>query len=239
MKVAVCFSGLTYPDSEQLVKLMKKRFPVYDFFYGTWKGCKSPFENTFYFDEPVIHYHPYLDIDMEEFPIPKLKDILETADIKLKQGPWMNKAVHQTKQIIAHSYMLDNIPEEYDMVIRCRWDLHFYDMVLPIENFIDESRVKRKAIGFSRKLSDKNGPWWSAKGTHRHNWWEGFLMDLLIIHPRDLFDKKRMWQLHEDKKLIAAEMGWYQVLSQPYGDNHDCYFARLGMTSRDGMKQMR
>lgn len=64
-------------------------------------------------------------------------------------------------------------------------------------------------------------------------------MDLLIIHPRDLFDKKRMWQLHEDKKLIAAEMGWYQVLSQPYGDNHDCYFARLGMTSRDGMKQMR
>ena len=239
MKVAVCFSGKTYPDSGKLVQLMKKRFPTYDFYYGTWEGCDSPFpDQTMYFPEPEIPYHPYLDIDLEEFSWTRLKMIREKAIRKggtpeawAKNFPMMNKAQHQTKQIIAHSYMLDNIPEGYDVIIRARWDLHYYDEFLPLENFVEESYNMNKAIGFSRKLSHGNHAWWSAKGTHRNDWWEGFLMDLLIIHPPSLFNKELMWELHNTKRLVAAEFGWYQVLS--VNDNHDCYFSRMGMTSRD------
>lgn len=246
MKVAVCFSGKTYPDSGKLVNMMKNRFPTYDFFYGTWEGEKSPFpKQTHYFKEPEVDYHPYLDIPLDEYPIQRIKDILAKAEAKggtpeawAKNFQMMNKANHQTKQIFAHSYMLDTIPEEYDMIIRARWDLHYYDKFLPLENFVDESYNMNKAIGFSKKLSHGNHAWWSAKGTHRHPWWDCFLMDLLIIHPRKLFDRERMYELHNSKKLIAAEFGWWQVLSQPYKNNHDCYFARIGMTSRDGMRKM-
>lgn len=225
MKVAVCFSGKTYPDSGDLVRLMHKRFPTWDFFYGTWEGCESPFpEETMYWPEPEIDYHPCLDIDLKEFPFTKL--------VNLRKNPRFpfHKAAHQTKQIIAHSYMIDNLPEEYDMVIRCRWDLHFYDPKLILENFVDKSYNENKAIGFSKKLG--GGDLWSAKGTNRHHWWDGFLMDLMIIHPRNLFDKEKMWELHNTKRLCFAEFGWYQVLS--VNDNHESWFAKIGMTSRDG-----
>jgi len=151
-----------------------------------------------------------------------------------EQMDMITKAPHQTKQILMHSYILNEIPAKYDLIIRCRWDLLIKDPSIPFEKFIEESYNENKAIGFSRKLSKDDRSYWNAKGTHRHNWWEGFLMDLMIIHPRALFQHDKMQKLHNDKLLLAAEFGWYQVLSKE--DNHDCYFAKINMTSRDGYR---
>lgn len=241
MKVAVCVGGLLYNDSEKLMELLKERFPHYDFFFGVWKGRENDLSkklNAFVYEEHEPKYHPYLDIDKNTWP-PKIKDIVDKMHSKMATGGEMKmiqKAPHQTKQIIMHAHMLDSIPEEYDMIVRTRFDILLYDKGIPFEKFIEESYKENKAIGFCRKMSNNHGPYWSAKDTHRHNWWEGFLMDLVLLHPRKLFDADRMWKLHEEKKLLAAEFGWYQILSEPYGGNHDCYFTRLGMTSRDGYR---
>jgi len=56
------------------------------------------------------------------------------------------------------------------------------------------------------------------------NDWGGYIMDPLILHPREIFDVDRAWTLHEEKKLLPAERGWYQVLSQPYNDNHESIY---------------
>jgi len=244
MKVAICVGGLTYPDSNKLMKELKNTFPDYPIFYGVWKGRETELSkelNAFVYDEFEPKYHPYLDIDKNTWP-PKIKDIVEKmhrhGGINSTTMKMILKAWHQTKQIIMHSYMLKDIPEEYDMIIRTRFDIWLYDKTIPYNNFIKESYNENKAIGFSRKLSSNNGPYWSAKGTNRHNWWEGFLQDLIIMHPRKLFDEKRMWELYNNKKLLAAEFGWYQVLSEPHGSNHDCYFTRLNMTSRDGYRKI-
>lgn len=236
--VAVCIGGLTYNDSESLIEKLKKRFPNYDFFFGVWKGRENDLSkklNAFSYEEHTPEYHPYLDIDKHTWPS-KLKDIIDKMHRKMATGGEMKlipKAPHQTKQILMHSHMLNSIPEQYDMIIRARWDLFIKNNSIPFEKFVEESKEKNKAIGFSRKLSNNHGPYWSAKDTHRHNWWEGFLMDLMIIHPRKLFDHEKMWELHNSKKLLAAEFGWYQVLSD---GNHDCYFAEMNMTSRDGYR---
>ena len=64
------------------------------------------------------------------------------------------KAPHQTKQILMHSHMLNSIPEQYDMIIRARWDLFIKNNSIPFEKFVEESKEENKAIGFSRKLSN-------------------------------------------------------------------------------------
>ena len=239
MKVAICVSGLLYQDSPKLIELLKARFPDYDLFMGTWESHRSDMSEglgCMHFPEPEMHYHPYSDIVLEE-PFERFDFIREKAARLKAEGKdwsWMDKALHQTKQILIHSHMLDSIADDYDMIIRARFDLYLYDPKIPFEKFIEESYVESKAVGFSKRLSNLGAKYWSAKNTHRHTWWDRFLMDLMICHPRSLFDKARMEMLHREKKLQAAEFGWYQVLSETHGSNHDCYFARMSMTSRDG-----
>ena len=51
--------------------------------------------------------------------------------------------------------------------------------------------------------------------------WEGFLLDNLIIHPREIFDSEKTIKLYEQKELLGAEVGWWQTLSD--NDNkHEC-----------------
>ena len=242
MKVAVCVGGLTYPDTLPLMEDLKSRFPFYDFFFGVWKGRENEISEKLgatSYPEFEPQYHPYFDIERKTWP-PNIDHIVGVIQDQLKRNKteWFNKCYHQTKQIIMHSHMLDSLPKEYDMIIRTRYDIWLFDKMIPYENFVYESYEKNKVIGFARKMSNNNGPYWSAKGTHRNHWWEGFLCDLMIMHPRKLFKKEKVWKLHEEKKLLAAEFGWYQALCDHKSEDHDCYFARLNMTSRDGYRKM-
>jgi hypothetical protein len=242
MKVAVCVGGLTYQDSDNLMAELQARFPNYSFFFGIWKGRENDLSKklgAYSFDEFEPTYHPYLDIDKKTWP-PNIDHIVNVLNEKIARNDhtWSNKCYHQTKQIIMHSHMLDVIPEEYDMIIRTRYDIWLYDKTIPYEKFVEESFNLNKPIGFARKMSSQNGPYWSAKGTHRNHWWEGFLCDLILMHPKKLFKKEKVWKLHEEKKLLAAEFGWYQALCDDRSENHDCYFTRLNMTSRDGYRKI-
>ena len=235
MKVAVCVGGIVYPDTIHLMDKLKRKFPEYDFFFGIWEGREddtSKSLNAWSFKEHEPTYHPYLDMDPVGLP-PKIKLIQEKMRRHTDaQMPMRIKAFHQTKQILMHSYMLDKLPQEYDMIMRTRYDIDLINNSIDFNGLIERSYNNNQAIGFAKRYR-QHPDMFDPKGTKDHNWWDGFLMDLIIFHPRNLFDKEIMVSLHQKQKLLAAEFGWYQVLSQPHGDTHQNYFCDISMTSRD------
>lgn len=233
MKVAVCVGGLTYPDSIPLMEKLKKKFPNYDFFYGVWKGRENDASEqlgAWSFEEHEPTYHPYLDIDPTNLP-PKFGIIKE----KMKNKPDMAlipKAPHQTKQILMHSYMLQKLPSEYDMIIRTRYDIDLFDDSINYEQFVNQSYQQNHAIGFAQRFRAHPSPLFNPKPDPKwYKSWDGYLMDLVIMHPRHMFNHKLLQSLHEQKKLLAAEWGWYQILSEPFGSNHQNFFANMTITS--------
>jgi hypothetical protein len=227
MKVAVCVSGLMYPDSEERVKDLMGIFSKYDFFFGTWKGRETEFGkniNVLLFDEFQPKYHPYFDTGYT-WP-PSLIQVTKKLQTSTREAVILDKtkSLHQTKQIIIHSHMLDSLPKDYDMIIRTRFDINLCNKSIPFEKLLQDSYNTNKAIGFHPKSSVKNGgpSYWKTKK-------EGYLFDNMIFHPKNLFNKEKMWNLHNTNKLLAAEFGWYQVLSDP-NNNHDCYYADISVT---------
>lgn len=239
MKVAVCVGGLVYQDSYPLMKKLQKKFPRYDFFFGVWKGRENEVSrklNAWSFEEHDPTYHPYFDVDIDTMP-PKIEKIRENLTAH-PEAPMVAKAFHQTKQILLHSYMLDMLPPEYDMIVRTRFDVNLIDDSIDFEGLIAESYENNYAIGFSKRFG-MHPNMFDPKDTNFHQWWDGFLMDVFMVHPRKLFNKEIMMSLHEQQKLLAAEFGWYQVLSQPYGDTHQNYFCNIHAASRDGYRKTR
>lgn len=237
MKVAVCIGGIMYPDSEPLMEAAQNKFPQYDFFFGVWKGRENSLSdklNAWSFEEHEPKYHPYLDVDIPNLAR-KVSEIRKDMKTKPKRlASLIEKAPHQTKQIIMHSHMLDLIPPEYDMIMRTRFDIKFINNNdIDWESLIEKSYNENRTIGIATKFpympqlfDPKDDPKWGWR------LWEGYVMDLVICHPRKLFDKELMSSLHEKQKLLAAEFGWYQILSQPHGDTHQNYMCNIGITSR-------
>ena len=227
MKVAVCVGGLLYPETEELMDNLQNKFPNYDFFFGVWKGRENATSDklcAWSFEEHEPKYHPYFDVDIPDMA-PKIKLIRKNLRAH-PEMPMIPRAFHQTKQILMHSYMLDKLPQDYDMIIRTRYDIKSFDPSIDFECFVEESYNSDVAIGFAKTwftdpkvLNNKTTPY--------HRLWEGYLMDIFLLHPRKLFKRELMMSLHEQQKLLAAEFGWYQVLSQPYGSNHRNYFCNI------------
>lgn len=238
MKVAICIGGLVYPDTIPQMKKLKNRFPEYDFFYGVWRGRENVISNSlnaWAFEEFEPTYHPYLDIDPTGLP-PTFGIIKEKmknrADMALIPKAW-----HQTKQILMHSHMLNGIPPEYDMIIRTRYDIDLFDNTINFEKFVNQSYHHNQAIGFAQGFSAHPSPLFDPKPQPKwYKTWDGYLMDLVIMHPRHMFNHELVQSLHEQKKLLAAEWGWYQILSEPFGSNHQNFFSNMTITSHKKSK---
>lgn len=203
MKVAVCVSGQIRGDYNKCIDQLRLNFPNADFFVSTWKGVETEAAALF-FDEPVMDYHPYGDIPKELI----LSERLAEKIPRFMANPHeVERTSHQTKQILAHAYMVETYPD-YDVYVRSRWDTYTYPDA-NFEPFVVCAHNDKNAIGFgtpsqniSRISEEINNPYTQY-----------FLFDQLIIHSRDAFDPEYVYKLHKEKKLIAAEWGWYQVMS--------------------------
>lgn len=236
MKIAVCISGICRGNVSKNIKLMKHHFP-FDYFYATWKGMENDVKNysfsdeVYYFDEPKMHYHPMMDT-VTNLKIPKYWTLRK----KMLNGSLKNlskKTFHHTKQILIHNYLLREIPEDYDMIIRMRYDTLLSKKV-NFETLLSESYNQKTAIGFGTRKSrhkdfnlmkevPKIYPEFNPKKDVSQDWgW--YLMDPLIFHRRDMFNHELVEKLHKEKKLLPAEYGWYQILSEPYGDSHRSFY---------------
>jgi len=222
MKVAVCVSGAFRTgnprgDLERNNAIQKARFPDADFYYATWDGFKPEFERLFpnerceYLQEPVMHYHPYIDIRREDH-ISKFYQ--ETVDWVKKGGAkrieWTS---HHTKQILIHSWLLNKIEAEYDVIVRTRFD-GFISENADFYCYLKDTHDNKRAncFGATKKQGfDKLNEFDTSSSRHS-NW----MLDQLIIH--NVIDD--VDSLHREKRLHAAEYGWYQAISMNHGSNH-------------------
>jgi len=229
IKTCVCVSGIPRSglgnrDLRRNLDVLKQVFPDADFYFGTWKGNESVIEKYFYdqsvkyFDEPEITYHPFIDIDRVELGVTNNEKLTKVIENAKKDRVFFETSKNQTKQILAHCYLLDTIEEKYDVVIRCRYDTIVYSKA-NFFDFIKQSYDKNIAIGFATLRIDQSFSKYELMptgGTY-HN---SFLFDQLIIHTYSILDRNFVYSLHEAKKLISAEHGWWQVLSK--NNNHVC-----------------
>lgn len=220
MRVAVCVSGLVNGNFlKRNNAVLKEKFPSADFYYATWKDQKESFkrhfpnEDCFYFDPPEIHYHPY---DAKDFDSEHWRETKNWI-VKNKKMEWSK---HHTKQHIIHAWTLDKIEKEYDVIVRTRFDAFAWrDSSANFMTFVEDSFKNQRANCFAVTQKPKFKELYESdyiKNPKMRVW----CLDQLIIHPRHLFDTKNTLSLYHNKLLRAAEYGWHQIISEPFGNNH-------------------
>tara|TARA_E500000178_G_scaffold350477_2_gene409534 strand:- start:23 stop:757 length:735 start_codon:yes stop_codon:yes gene_type:complete len=230
MKIALCISGLCDNDeSEKFVERHKSIFP-YDTFTAAWKRDDLTMDVDYLFDEPTIDYHPVTDVPQLE----TTHTILRSRGVKKENDgeKWMDITKHWTKQILIHDSLLKKIPSDYDMIIRTRFDT-IASKGIDFMEFIESSYYENYAIGFNTRYENV----WL-----RHNELLEFVPhfnvchvnDALILHPRNLWNSQLVETLHNSKELQAAETGWWQILSEPYGDNHQNFHGGVYIDKHKG-----
>ena len=225
MRVAVLVSGRVNSAQGRTGLIrnntrLKEKFPGADFYYGAWNIYKSEFESVFphetceYFEEPVMHYHPY-EISNKYHINKQYRDTAKWA-LKAERKEWTS---HHTKQILIHSWLLDKISKKYDIIIRTRFDA-FIHRSADFSRYITDTFENNRANGFAttRKqlfaiLCEQKKP-----KSNKDEW--HWFCDQLIIHPPSFITKQVVDRLNQKKRLHPAEFGWAQVLSYPYGLNH-------------------
>lgn len=226
MRIAVCVSGALRSKQGDAGLLrnynrMKEKFPTADFYFATWNSFSSDFERLFqdekcfYFEEPEMHYHPYLDMAKENYVS---KYYQETLDWIVKEGKSkIDWSRHHTKQIIIHAWLLDKIEKECDVIVRTRFDAFIFKGA-DFAPYIKDTFEHKRSNAFSTTRKEKFTELYEADPKiDKMKYW---MLDQLIIHPANAINKDIIDELHRDKKLNAAEHGWYQVLSKPNGSNH-------------------
>lgn len=230
MKVAVCVSGLPRGDYHKNISELKEYFP-YDFFYGTWSDAEIALPHVYFFEQPNISYNPGFEFIGN--PPYTYKEKGEYHKAKQKPKLWL----HRTKQILLHAYMMEMIPSEYDMIIRCRFDtvINKQQPTETITTILKNAYQNRRSVGFfTPKRQTEKFLTTFRKLPLKHNRSVEMHSDHMIFHRRDMFDTKLVWNLHAKSELVAAEYGWYQILSKPYTEdifkpNHDTYIGFCGI----------
>lgn len=218
MKTAILVTGQYRPhvrDAQILIKQMEAVFKTHMFFH-TWSddAVNIPIEfhnRLVYCAEPKLDYHPH--------------DI-EWIGKHGKWAPYVNKKIrrnvvqHQNKQLLAYADLLSKLPDDFDVLIRTRWDVLVSEKV----NFKPylEKAYEEGPVGFMTRLNRGHyvDQLLDVSRDDIMDDWYGYLPDNLIIHKREHFDSDLVKKLHKEKNLAPAEWGWYQVMSEPFGDIH-------------------
>lgn len=225
MRVAVIVSGAYKADGrtyeggnreedkvrslEKCRMSLKNAFPMADFYYHTWMDYYQDWfnESKWYVQtEPKIDYHPLLDTvgyDTQKYIKTKRK---AEKDIEFRE-----KTRNQTKQILAHASMIGGLEKDYDIIVRARHDTY----VCSTANFQDLLYISQRgniAIGLAT-LKEHSREFYRLHEVGK-DYKDCFLFDQLIIHPRKLFDEKKVYELHHEKRLLPAEFGWYQIMNE-------------------------
>jgi hypothetical protein len=227
MKTAILITGQYRPKVRNAKKLIQNITDIFkcEIFFHTWNDnvIKTPIEyhnRLMYCAEPEVDYHPVSDVEW----VGKHGKWKEYKDKKLLY----NKQQNANKQILAYADLLSKIPKHIDMCIKTRWDMN-------VSNEVDFRPYIEKAqegpVGFMTRGGRKHDihqlielP---KEDINPHSEidfimddWYGYLPDSMIFHRRDIFNIDLVKKLHSEKNLAPAEWGWYQILSEPYGDIH-------------------
>jgi len=238
MKIAFCVSGACRIKPEQAKKLHHDRLSVMpsgmDVYLHTWNRFESyvPKEfkdNLLLTKEPTVSYNPLTETKALD-KSPKYKQFAQSKLFKTSNSNPKHK--NSTKQILAHADVVSSFDyNDYDVIVRCRWD-----SVLGRIDFIPWLEQARDVgpVGFMTRVRqgyDVNNIVLAEKSYDDKDWSQ-YLPDILIFHAPRHFDPQLVYNLDQNKELRAAEWGWYQVISEPYGDIHTSI--KGGAKSSDG-----
>ena len=242
MKTAILVTGQYRPHvnnrkAKQLIARMAEVFKTHMFFH-TWNDnvTEVPIEyhdRLVYCKEPEVDYHPVSDASKNGYNSKHGKWELYTVKRLL-----YNKMQNANKQILAYADLLSKLPDDFDILLRMRWDILISNQV----NFKPylEKAYEEGPVGFMTRperkhdihqlieLSKEDDNPLSGRAFIMDDWY-GYLPDSLIIHRKEHFDIDLVKKLHSEKKLAAAEWGWYQVMREPYGDIHTSVHGGAGI----------
>lgn len=216
MKIALCINGVyrpwVTPKPPTLIREMQEVLKPTDIFLHTWTEhrASNPYD-TLHCPEPVLDYHPVDDVTVE-------CDHGKFASYKANKTVH-HKTANRSKQLLAYADLLSKIPDDYDLYIRARWET-IVSRSFNYDKYVDIA-INKGPVGFSIRPNrgqsihidlpvskDKSDDWYQ------------FLPDALIFHKREHFDIDLVHKLHQEKNLLPAEWGWYQIMSKPFGDIH-------------------
>lgn len=232
MKIAVCYSCQLRGDYNSHIPLVREALPGASFYFTTW-NTETNIPNWIHktYPQPELHYNPAIE-NASTWPIEYMKWIKNRMAY---HEDWK----HRSKQILAHALVVKDFADDYDVIVRVRYDtIISKKMIREMKTFCQKAYDEKRAYGFfvprarnidARPELEVDTPNIIAKGAARD---KGHVTDHMIIHRRDIFDCDRAWQLHEDKKLRIAEYGWFQLLSEPYGDTHINHRGYAGLEAK-------
>lgn len=204
---------------------LKEAFPTGELVAGAWD-----YQESLAFDyvdlareiliikEPIIDYEPYID---------NPKAVLDYQyQKKLKQPNERHK--HQTKQMLAHDALMRKYGKDYDIIVRARWDTAVA-VNLDFSPILDEVMNTPTVVGMCTRKdyhtdimilgesSSSDYPYLKHRNSKTNavttsKTCEMFLDSGILIHRAEDWNSNLVQTLHESKKLLAAEFGWYQIL---------------------------
>lgn len=216
--IAVCVSGLAREGYQEALEIAQKVLP-YDFFYMQWKGYPEPdVSDCHFFDEPEYNYHNLLETKYKpDCAIWKRYTKNPGGKIFRKPG-LLEKTKHNSKQTLAHYWLVNKLPEQYTTIIKLR-----YDTLLSTKVDFDpliEKAIEGTVVGIAGSAPGKD----IDTPLHIHGYKDcrrctgPYLWDHIIFHPRRKLKNVEKW--FNEKNLMGAEWGWYQVLNHQWGDNN-------------------
>ncbi len=219
MQIAVCMTGVNDKESPVIEQLHQK-LPEANFYFHTFTNKTHLIPSNFHdrlftMHYPKWHYHP-----MQANAIAKHGKFAKYKD---KRIMW-DELYFGIVPIIEYSDLLKKIPIRFDLIIRLDYNTQ-------IDRQVDLNHWLRKAyekgpVGFMTRPN--RGPEFGtgrlaevpANSDNKEDDWFGFLPSSVIIHHRKHFDHAMVRKLVKNEALLPAQWGWYQILSEPYGDIH-------------------
>lgn len=232
MKIGIFIQGQLRRSDEELLTtlyLLKDAFPNSEFCYSLWdteyesrkEFCDSHLTgNLEIYSDFDIGYEPYLDN----------ADVYDDYQYRKKlENPNPPRHPHQTKQILLHDRLMQKYGHRYDVIVRTRWDttisplLDFDFYVKECYNTPTVVAMQQREMLVHTMLSvvsrcSDDEPYLMFK--NEDGSWRGIdvtdhcmLADSgIIMHRSDDWNSDFVNELHNTKKLLAAEFGWYQAL---------------------------
>lgn len=232
MKIAVCYSGLLrtwngwYKNHTSALRHLEGKV---DFHYSCWKTNRDLTDfpvNVVQFEQPKTEYNCYESGSFKNI----YGDTVgkkETEQFRLYTG---------NLQQLAHYTLLQSLKEEYDVIIRLRYDI-IMNPELDLLPLIQECFKTGKAIGIGnlQKADDLNPDMYKmvpclVKGNEP---FKVRMADFINIHK--FHNIEDVFKLHEEKQLWPTNPGWYQILSKP-GYGHRTYLGGVSLVRHLGVE---
>ncbi len=224
-KIAICISGLFRKGCDTSLKNIYKALP-YDTFYLHWEGYDKPnVPNCVFVPEPKYDYHCTLDTKTK--PDCKIyRSAYRPPNPPHDRGGKMwwkpnyyNNTKECSKQLLAHYYLLNTLPEKYETIVRIRYDL-LVSTKVDFRPYLELAQ-NGVCVGFAGSYQGMRGP--EQKLTPHincncNNCSSWYMWDNMYFHPRHKF--KNVQKFHDEKNLLGAEWGLYQVLCDQWKDRN-------------------